>query len=256
MGRAWVVCHPCLRFVELRVRDDRDTRVTTFSCCLCGSEGKLTFDDPAKQGLQDDPRPHPPRHPYRVLRLQQIARLHDPFGHRKAAREDLPQQDKPRHEPLPRYRLKPMPFRTLGEALVAGLVVKVYCPECRRHARPELPSVAHDRCFAKLVFRCRDVVQRWPTMPPRGCKSRGRLQLEPLERIPPNSRIRRVYLSCGRCGWEIHGVREDQPPWYDYPVEGASERYRCPGCGGTVGGQWHGGDATPGTEGYTSRPKG
>ena len=212
MGRAWVVCHPCLRFVELRARDDRDTRTTTFSCSLCGSEGKLTFDDPSKEGLQYDPRPHSPRHPDRVVRLQQIARLHDSFGHRKAAREDLPQQEKPRHEPAPRYRLKPVPFRTLGEVLAAGLVVKVYCPECRRHAHPELPPVAHDRCFARLVFCCRDVVQRWPTMQPRVCGSRGRLRMEPPERISPNSRIRRVYLSCGRCGWEIHGVPQDQPP--------------------------------------------
>jgi len=131
MGRAWVVCHPCLRFVELRLRDGRDTRVTTFSCCLCGREGKLTFDDPAKQGLQYDPRPRPLRHPDRVLRLQQIALLNNSFGHRAPVREDLPQRETPRFESAPRYRLKPMPFRTLGKALAASLVVKVYCPEWR-----------------------------------------------------------------------------------------------------------------------------
>src|SRR4051812_6766689 len=115
MGRAWVVCRPCLRFVELRVRDDRDTRATTFSCCVCGREGQITFEDPAREGLQFDPRTCPPRHPDRVLRLQQIARLRDSFGHRPPAREDLPQREKRKPEPRPRYRLKPMPFRTLGE---------------------------------------------------------------------------------------------------------------------------------------------
>ncbi len=59
MGRAWVVCLPRLRFVELRAGDDRDTRATTFSCCLCGREGRLVFDDPAKEGLQYDPRSRP-----------------------------------------------------------------------------------------------------------------------------------------------------------------------------------------------------
>ena len=44
-------------------------------------------------------------------------------------------------------------------------------------------------------------------------------------------------------------MRQDQPPWSDYSSDGASERYRCPGCGGMIGGQWHGGGATPSTEG-------
>jgi len=242
-----------LRFVELRVSDDRDTRTTTFSCCLCGREGTLTFDDPAKEGLQYDPRARPARHPDRVLRLQQIERLHDPFGHRKAAREDLPQREKARHEPQPRYLLKPMPFRTFGEALAAGLVVNVYCRACRRHARPEIPQAALDRCFAKPLFRCRSIVQRWPTMPPQVCGTRGQLELEPPEPITPGSGIKRVFLWCGRCGWEIHDVRQDHPPWTEYPIDHASERYRCPGCGGVVSGQWRGGGTTPWTEGYRSK---
>ena len=125
------MCLPCLRFVELRAGDDRDTRTTTFSCCRCGGEGRLVFDDPAKEGLQYDPRSRPSRHPDRTIRLQQIARLHDPFGHRKAAREDLPQREKPRPEPEPRYRLKPMPFVTYGELPALGLSIEVWCSTCK-----------------------------------------------------------------------------------------------------------------------------
>jgi hypothetical protein len=151
--------------------------------------------------------------------------------------------------------LKPMPFRTLGGALATGLVVRVYCRECRQHAVPKLPPAALDRCFAGLPFRCRRVVQLWSAVPARICGSRGSLELQPLERIPPNSSIKRMFMFCGRCCWEVHDVREDQPPWSDYPVEATSERCRCPGCGGMVSSQWHGGNATPGTEGYTPRPK-
>jgi hypothetical protein len=190
-GRAWVACHSCLRFVELRLRDDRDTRVTTFSCCLWE----------VRESLHSMIRPS--RACYTILApVRRGTRIVSslcsrspgstiPSGIRHLC-EDLPQREKPRREPAPRYRLKPMPFRTLGEALAAGLVVKVYCMECRRYARPELPLVAHDRCFAKLLFRCGNAVQRWPTMPRRLCRSRGRLQLEPPERISPSSRIRRV----------------------------------------------------------------
>jgi len=155
MGRAWVVCHPCLRFVELRVRDDRDTRITTFSCCLCGREGKLTFDDPAKQGLQYDPRPRPPRHPDRVLRLQQIARLNDSFGHRGPGREDLPQRERPRREPALRYRLVPLPFVTFREAFDFGLVLRLYCPECHRREPLCLGPELLDRSFPGARFICK-----------------------------------------------------------------------------------------------------
>ncbi len=50
--------------------------------------------------------------------------------HRKAAREDLPQREKPRHKPRPRYLLKPMPFRTLGQALAADARFGQYVGAC------------------------------------------------------------------------------------------------------------------------------
>ncbi len=239
MGQAWVVCRPCLRFVDLRVADDRDTRATTFSCCLCGREGQLAFEDPAGNGLQYDPRDQPQRHPHRILRLQQIARLAGPLSPRKVVREDLPQQASSPLEPMPRYRLKGMPFHTLGHVIDAGLVVTVYCPRCRRYARPKVPPSAVERCFATAVFRCQRVVQRWSAVPPEVCRTRGSLALEPVERIAPGSVITRVSLTCSRCGWQISDVREDRLPWRDHPIDSSTERYRCPGCGGVVVGQWH-----------------
>jgi hypothetical protein len=90
-------------------------------------------------------------------------------------------------------------------------------------------------------------------MPPRVCGTRGVLELQPQERIPPDSGIKRVLLWCGRCGWEIYDVRQDQPPWSEYPIESVSERYRCPNCSDLVSGHWSGGGTTPGTEGYRPR---
>jgi DNA-directed RNA polymerase subunit RPC12/RpoP len=79
------------------------------------------------------------------------------------------------------------------------------------------------------------------------------LELQPQERIPPDSGIKRVLLWCGRCGWEIYDVRQDQPPWSEYPIESVSERYRCPNCSDLVSGHWSGGGTTPGTESYRPR---
>jgi hypothetical protein len=58
MGGAWLVCRPCRRFVPVgRWLDARDSRRTTFSCSVCGGDGDVVLEDPAKEGLQHDPRP-------------------------------------------------------------------------------------------------------------------------------------------------------------------------------------------------------
>jgi hypothetical protein len=76
MGRPFVVCKPCRRFVPLgNWLDDRDSRTTTFSCSVCGAAGDVVFEDPAREGLQHDPRPNPPRHQMAALRLQQFLRI-------------------------------------------------------------------------------------------------------------------------------------------------------------------------------------
>ncbi len=72
-GALFVQCTRCRRYVRLVVRPirERDSRTTTFSCCLCGSEGQLVLDDPGDKGFFLDERPNPPRHPSardRILR--------------------------------------------------------------------------------------------------------------------------------------------------------------------------------------------
>ena len=61
-------------------------------------------------GLQYDPRPRPLRQPLAASRLRTLHALADPFGHHAAARESLPQRERPRREAEPRYRLRAIPF--------------------------------------------------------------------------------------------------------------------------------------------------
>lgn len=58
-------------------------------------------------------------------------RLADPFAHRATVRELLPQRERPRQVPEPRYLLKPMPFATFGELAALGLVLEVWCSTCK-----------------------------------------------------------------------------------------------------------------------------
>ena len=121
MGRLYAACRPCRRFVPLGAwLDGRDTRTTTFSCSACGGPGDVVLEDPAREGLQYDSRPNPPRHRMAALRLQQFQQLNDHYGHKPAAREVMPQAERPRREPEPRYRLKPMPFTTHGRCRSHG----------------------------------------------------------------------------------------------------------------------------------------
>lgn len=70
-GALFVQCTRCRRYIRLVVRPirERDSRITTFSCCLCGSEGQLVLDDPGDKGFFLDERPNPPRHPAARTRI-------------------------------------------------------------------------------------------------------------------------------------------------------------------------------------------
>jgi len=81
MGRVFVVCDPCRRFVGVGAwLDGLDSRAVTFSCSVCGRPGKLTFDDPGKAGLQHDLRANPARHPDVAARLQHMRQLANPLA--------------------------------------------------------------------------------------------------------------------------------------------------------------------------------
>jgi hypothetical protein len=69
--RLFVQCVPCRRYLSLAVGPirERDSRRTTFSCCLCGVAGEVVIDDPAEKGFVLDRRETPQRHPAAYARL-------------------------------------------------------------------------------------------------------------------------------------------------------------------------------------------
>ena len=233
MGRPYVVCRPCRRFVAIGTwLDSRDTRTTTFSCSVCGGDGDVVLEDPAREGLQHDPRPNLIRHQITALRLRA---LHAPLGHKAAARETLPQQHKPYMEPMPRFRLKPMPFKTFGELPALGLALSVYCPSCHTTAPREIDERLAQYRWGRMRFTCSRTRYTGDL-----CASRGHLHLEPLEPLSPDEPF--VSMECGGCAapWFAERVQLGRRPWNSAPLDTGKERYRCPGCGGQVRATFHG----------------
>jgi transposase-like protein len=252
MGRPYVVCRPCRRFVQLGIwLDGRDTRSTTFSCSVCGGVGEVVLEDPAKDGLQHDPRSNPIRHRLAALRLRTLHALSDPFGHKAAAREKLPQREKPYLERMPRFPLKPMPFRTFGELPALGLALSVYCPGCYTTVPRAIDGSLAPHRWGCVRFTCSRT--RYNGYP---CASRGHLRLEPVE--PMSSDEPFVSMECGRCPtpWFAERVQLFRLPWSLAPIDTGKERYRCPGCGGRVRTTFHGKPAKGGrVAGHLSNPQ-
>jgi hypothetical protein len=236
MGRPYVVCRPCRRFVALGTwLDGRDTRTTTFSCSVCGGDGDVMLEDPAKDGLQHDPRPKPIRHRLAALRLRALHALNDPLGHKTAARETLPQRHRPYLERMPRFRLKPMPFKTFGELPALGLALSVYSPACYTTVPREIDERLAPHPWGRVRFTCSRTRYNGYL-----CASRGHLQLEPVEPMSPDEPF--VSMECGGCAapWFAERVQLTRSPWSLAPIDAGKERYRCPGCGGQVRTTFHG----------------
>jgi len=249
MGRAYVVCRPCRRFVPLgRWLDARDTRKTTFSCSVCGGDGDVVLEDPAKEGLQHDPRPNPIRHQMAALRLRALHALNDPVGHKAAARETLPQRNKPYLERMPRFRLKPMPFRTFGELPALGLALSIYCPACYTAVPREIDGRLAPHRWGHVRFTCSQTRYNGYL-----CGSWGHLHLDPVEPISADEPF--VSMECGRCPtpWFAERIQLGRPPWSLAPIDAGKERYRCPGCGGQVRMTFHGRPSKGGRSGGHSR---
>lgn len=70
VGCIYVVCYNCRRYVVLSIRDhgDRDSRRTTFSCCVCGAAGRTTAEKP-HESYREDARANPRRHPRAISRI-------------------------------------------------------------------------------------------------------------------------------------------------------------------------------------------
>ena len=75
-GELYARCDVCRRYAVLYPTTDlaaRDSRRTTFGCCVCGAEGASTVTRPdTEQGMEDyrrDNRDNPRRHPAEMRRF-------------------------------------------------------------------------------------------------------------------------------------------------------------------------------------------
>jgi hypothetical protein len=237
MSPVWIVCEPCRRYVRLPPSlGRRDITIKTFSCSVCGGEGKTALEDPFKDGLQPDPQPRPLRHPMAAMRLRMLHELADPFGHQKAARESLPQRSKPYLERMPRFRLKPMPFRTFGDLPALGLRLEVYCPSCHTMKPVEIDDRLAGRRWGRVRFTCSG--SHYTGSP---CRSRGHLHIRPAEPQRRNRPFVSLECGCRHTPWFGDDIRLDEPPWTLAPIDTGRERYACPSCGGQVRTTFHDG---------------
>ena len=71
VGTIYIVCYGgCQRYstVSMAKHGDRDTRRTTFSCCLCGTAGRTTAEKP-HESYREDARANPRHHPRAIARF-------------------------------------------------------------------------------------------------------------------------------------------------------------------------------------------
>lgn len=242
-GRVYVVCQPCQRFVGVGAwLDGLDTRVVTFSCAVCGGPGKLTFEDPAKAGLQHDLRANPPRHASAAARFHQAQAIASQRGRKPViVRDLLPQNERPRFVPEPRYRLRPMPFSMFGELPRFGLALKVWCSTCKSSRAVQINDRLAGQRFGALRFTCN--AQRHDGAI---CQGIGHPHVVPLAAIDRRDGF--ISLSCPRCvpPWTASPVVLSTSPWVTEPLDVTMERYSCPGCGGQVVATFHSGRSPAG----------
>jgi hypothetical protein len=220
---------------------------------MCGGEGRVVLDDPAKEGLQPDPRPRPLRHPMAAMRLSMLHQLADPFGHQKAARGSFPQRHKPHYERMPRFRLKPMPFRTFGELPALGLRIEVYCPSCHTMKPLKIDDRLAAHRWGRVRFTCSGT--HYTGSP---CRSRGHLHIRPAVPRPSDRPFVSLECGCRHTPWFGDDVRLYERPWTLAPIDTRRERYACPGCGGQVRTTFHDGLAPAGAgfAGHILAPRG
>jgi len=138
-------------------------------------------------------------------------------------------------ERVPRYSLKPMPFKTFGELPALGLALSIYCPRCYTTVLREIDGRLAPHRWGCVRFTCSRTRYNGYV-----CASRGHLHLGPIEPMSPDEPF--VSMECGGCAapWFAEGVQFGRPPWTLAPIDSAKERYRCPGGGGRVRTTFHG----------------
>jgi hypothetical protein len=193
---------------------------------LGGGAGHVVLKDPAKEGLQHDPRQNPRRHAMAILRLRSLRRLGDPFGRKPAAREALPQREKPQWE-APTRKPVPLPVRTFRQALEFGLGLRIHCPRCHDWRPIELDAAQLPLCLP--VPQAQGLWGR-----PQGLRRSRRAGFRARRAGRPRPGLRRSRMqrpppkAASSLGDQPHRPRRAA---LGGPA-GDGERFRCLGCGG------------------------
>ena len=138
-------------------------------------------------------------------------------------------------ERVPRYPLKPMPFKTFGELPALGLALSIYCPSC----------ATRWCCGRSMGAWCRTAGAACASLAAGPATSATSALLVatctgPIEPMSPDEPF--VSMECGgrAAPWFAERAQFGRPPWTLAPIDPAKERYRCPGCGGRVRTTFHG----------------
>ena len=83
---------------------------------------------------------------------------------------------------MPRFRLKPMPFRTFGELPTLGLALEIYCPSCHAKKPLEISDRLAPHRWGRVRFTCSGT--RYSGAP---CQARGHLHVQPVAPRAPAS---------------------------------------------------------------------
>ena len=166
-----------------------------------------------------------------------------------------------------------VPFKTFGEAASFDLEARVSC-RCRREVTIDGSSPAFaNREIARTRFRCTTVLPHGqPCMDRPGWRFRkGSQRAWQMAEIgdamlarhagkpmpsPPRTfrdiavRGEVIYLY-GCCGFNIHAVAIDEPPW-DRFLDRPIQRFHCPACRRPIDWHFHYGPGTPSTKRFRS----
>lgn len=142
-------------------------------------------------------------------------------------------------------KLVTLPFTTFGSIGDASWNAEVHCPSCHRRVQLGNTDSLRPRLAFHARFRCTG--SRYNGLV---CGSLGHLRIRPPERIPANSTIQHFELLCGDPpAWSIVEIQPGVAPW---PALQEHQRFACPVCRLAAQRTWHGGSASPFSDGYVS----
>jgi hypothetical protein len=155
---------PCRRFVATgRWLDGPDSRKTTFSYSVCGGDGAVVSENPAKEGLQYDSGPDRCAILWPVMKLRTMQKFADPFGHRAAAWEALRQRKSLAASLRPPYRgcrCRGTFRRRWNSASLAHLLQRLRRPTSPSSDRRQPDAFRGGQRFVRLRLKKNDLGRR------------------------------------------------------------------------------------------------